>query len=113
MSHDPQPSWQVSPPDGWFTFGSHAGVDFIGRLEFWGEEFSEDGLPIWERPADHLNTVKAERPDEAVEAAWGVLNAYGAAAWIKTHYGQRERDVVREALAAAAATYRTEQGEQA
>lgn len=40
---------KMPPPAGWFTLGSHN--DYEGELEFWGEELSEDGLPIWERPA--------------------------------------------------------------
>lgn len=39
---------KASPPAGWFNFGTH--IDRDGSLEFWGEEFAEDGLPIWERP---------------------------------------------------------------
>lgn len=36
-----------SPPDGWFTFGTH--IDQPGvELDFWG--LGNDGLPIWERP---------------------------------------------------------------
>lgn len=40
--------------------------------------------------------------DAEVEAVWGVLNAHGIAARIKT-YGRLERDVVRDALEAARA----------
>ena len=43
----------TSPPEGWFTFGTHSGIIGEARLgkrelEFWG--ISHDGLPIWERP---------------------------------------------------------------
>ena len=41
-------SLKTSPPPGWFVFGSH--VDADTELDFYGEEFTEDGLPLWERP---------------------------------------------------------------
>lgn len=40
--------WQLNPPPGWFIFGIH--VDQDVKLEFWGAEHSDDGMPIWERP---------------------------------------------------------------
>lgn len=39
---------EMDPPDGWFTFGSHAGQSSIGLLEF-SDELDEFGLPRWER----------------------------------------------------------------
>lgn len=44
------PQWKTTPPHGWRTFGSH--LERPGQLEFWGEEFSNDGLPLWERPVE-------------------------------------------------------------
>lgn len=38
----------LDPPPGWDVFGTHADGD--EPLEFWGEEHTEDGLPVWERP---------------------------------------------------------------
>lgn len=37
------------PPPGWHTFGTH--VDDDVRLVF-SDELGDDGLPLWERPAD-------------------------------------------------------------
>ena len=39
----------TTPPDGWFTFGSHAPYPWIERLEF-SDEVDEAGMPLWERP---------------------------------------------------------------
>lgn len=36
----------ASPPEGWFTFGTHIDRPEV-QLEFWGDD---DGLPLWERP---------------------------------------------------------------
>lgn len=38
----------VHPPPGWFTFGTHIEEDV--KLEFYGAQYTEDGLPLWERP---------------------------------------------------------------
>lgn len=38
----------LDPPAGWYLFGAHVGQDV--DLEFWGEQYSEDGMPMWERP---------------------------------------------------------------
>lgn len=43
-------AWHTDPPPGWSTFGAHAFMDEVPALEFWGEEYGGDGLPIWERP---------------------------------------------------------------
>lgn len=40
----------MSPPEGWYVFGHHAGWTIKPELEFWGE--GEDGLPLWERPVE-------------------------------------------------------------
>lgn len=47
----------ANPPAGWFAFGTH--VDTPGPLEFYGEEFTEDGLPMWERPV--VTPTEADR----------------------------------------------------
>lgn len=43
-----------SPPEGWFTYGTHVDKDDV-VLDFWGED--EDGLPLWERPKPLGETV--------------------------------------------------------
>lgn len=43
-----EPSFRY-PPDGWFTFGSHAPYPWTGRLEF-STETDGGGMPLWERP---------------------------------------------------------------
>lgn len=40
---------ELTPPPGWFMFGTH--VDDPTPLEFYGSEFTESGMPMWERPA--------------------------------------------------------------
>lgn len=50
---------RVTPPDGWFPFGSHAPYPWIDRIEF-SEEKDEAGMPLWERPVAP-NVI--ERPD--------------------------------------------------
>ena len=41
----------VNPPAGWFVFGTHVEKDSAPNgLEFYGEEYSNDSLPLWERP---------------------------------------------------------------
>ena len=42
-------AWRTDPPPGWHIFGTY--VDEPGPIEFWGERYSPDGLPIWERRA--------------------------------------------------------------
>lgn len=37
-----------TPPEGWYTFGTHIGSPAI--LEFSAEK-DEEGFPYWERPA--------------------------------------------------------------
>lgn len=49
---------KADPPAGWFNFGTH--IDQDVTLEFYGQEFAEDGMPIWERP------VHVPVTDEAV-----------------------------------------------
>ena len=56
-------TWHTDPPPGWSTFGAHAFMDEVPALEFWGEEYGGDGLPIWERPvpapdADQLSGIR-------------------------------------------------------
>lgn len=65
-------AWHTDPPPGWSTFGAHAFMDEVPALEFWGEEYGGDGLPIWERP------VPAPDADVAV-CAWCPSVASGSA----------------------------------
>ena len=58
-------TWHTDPPTGWSTFGAHAFMDEVPALEFWGEEYGGDGLPIWERPvpapdADQLSGIRSD-----------------------------------------------------
>lgn len=40
----------LKPPPGWSLFGTHIDERYNDqKLEFWGEDVSEDGLPLWER----------------------------------------------------------------
>lgn len=51
------PGFVFDPPGGWSVFGTH--VYTTSRLEFWGSEWSDDGMPIWERPIpDEAETVR-------------------------------------------------------
>lgn len=45
---------ELDPAPGWFQFGTHLDETKVGevRLEFWGEEHSDDGMPMWERPIE-------------------------------------------------------------
>lgn len=72
------PHWQTDPPPGWYQFGTH--VDNPAPLEFWGEQYSTDGLPIWERPApivpSILRAVAQAEKDKKILAEydnWDVL----------------------------------------
>ena len=53
--------WHTDPPTGWFTFGHHMDTSDVPGMEFWGNEFSDDGLPIWERPVPAPDADVAER----------------------------------------------------
>ena len=53
-------TWHTDPPPGWSTFGAHAFMDEVPALEFWGEEYGGDGLPIWERPVPAPDADVAE-----------------------------------------------------
>lgn len=59
-------TWHTDPPPGWSTFGAHAFMDEVPALEFWGEEYGGDGLPIWERPVPAPDADVAER----IARAW-------------------------------------------
>ena len=58
-------AWHTDPPPGWSTFGAHAFMDEAPALEFWGEEYGGDGLPIWERPVPARDADVAERIAQA------------------------------------------------
>ena len=51
---------EVSPPPGWHVFGTHLDVDT--ELDFYGEEFTEDGMPLWERPKDDNRLEYGHKP---------------------------------------------------
>ena len=75
-------TWHTDPPPGWSTFGAHAFMDEVPALEFWGEEYGGDGLPIWERPVPAPDADVAERIAQEIEAdlVWddlGRLNSFG------------------------------------
>ena len=59
-------AWHTDPPPGWSTFGAHAFMDELPGLEFWGEEYGGDGLPIWERPVPAPDADVVER----IARAW-------------------------------------------
>ena len=68
-------TWYTDPPPGWSTFGAHAFMDEVPALEFWGEEYGGDGLPIWERPvpapdADVALMRRAAASERAAERHW-------------------------------------------
>jgi len=48
-------------PGGWFPFGTH--VNYSGPVEFYGECYSDDGLPLWERPTPtHVDSGGDSQP---------------------------------------------------
>ena len=61
-------AWHTDPPPGWSTFGAHAFMDEVPALEFWGEEYGGDGLPIWERPVPAPDADVAERIATEIKA---------------------------------------------
>lgn len=61
----------TDPPDGWYTFGTHAGWDNVPELEFQGDGGA--GMPLFERPYPW--------PKELGEAI--IQSQHGATAWIK------------------------------
>lgn len=44
-------AFETNPPSGWSVFGTHteASLPLGEYLEFYGEAWTEDGLPLWER----------------------------------------------------------------
>jgi hypothetical protein len=48
------------PPNGWYTFGTHAVWDAVPPLEF-SDETGEDGMPLFERPAADAAVTAALR----------------------------------------------------
>ena len=61
-------AWHTDPPPGWSTFGAHAFMSEVPALEFWGEEYGGDGLPIWERPVPAPDADVAERIATEIKA---------------------------------------------
>lgn len=62
--------FETSPPEGWDVFGAHVDPLAEGEsLEFYGETWTEDGLPLWER-------VVPAQGDEARVRAWLAERTY-------------------------------------
>lgn len=81
---------EASPPDGWFVFGTH--VDVPVQLEFYGEQFTEDLMPMWERPRPQ------EVPDDERDALIDDLSA--TVNWLKRTRNFIDADRVMRAIAA-------------
>ena len=64
----------ANPPAGWFAFGSH--VESDAALEFYGAEFSHDGMPLWERP---VPPVDVEASLASLFAGWNMSEAVAVA----------------------------------
>lgn len=70
----------INPPVGWFPYGTYSNMP----LEYYGEQFSTDGTPLWERPilgtcskeTVHVGSQVSAGENKELVLTGGVLDAY-------------------------------------